>query len=256
MEILNKTKGLLIDLEGVLYVGDDLIPGAIETITKLSERFSIRYLTNTTTTSRNSIFKKLKKMNLPLREEHIFSPSIAITMYLKNHNINNIYLLTNPDLHPDFSEYNFDDKNPQAIILGDVYKNFNWDSLNKVFQLQLKNNSILIGLHKNKYCKRDNQISLDLGPFVSALEYATSKKAIIIGKPSKDFFDLAINSLNLNKNEIFMIGDDINADIGGAKGQNISAIQVKTGKYQQNDESDDFVQPDYRVDSIADLLLI
>ena len=111
-------------------------------------------------------------------------------------------------------------------------------------------------MHKNKYCKRNDKISLDLGPFVSAIEYATSKEAIIIGKPSKEFFDLAINSLNLNKDEIIMIGDDINADIGGSKSQNISAIQVKTGKYQQNDESDHFIQPDYRIDSIADLLLI
>ncbi len=256
MEIFNKTKGLLIDLEGVLYVGDELIPNSIETIKKLKERFSIRYLTNTTTTSRNSIFLKLKSMNLPLEEGDIFTPSIAITIYLKNNNINNIYLLTNPNLYPDFEKYCMDDKNPQAIILGDIYKDFSWDTLNKVFELLIQNKSILIGLHKNKYCKRNDKISLDLGPFVSALEYATSKEAIIIGKPSKEFFDLAINSLNLNKDEIIMIGDDINADIGGAKSQNISAIQVKTGKYQQNDESDHFIQPDYRIDSIADLLLI
>ena len=80
MEIFNKTKGLLIDLEGVLYVGDELIPHSIETIKKLKERFLIRYLTNTTTTSRNSIFQKLKSMNLPLDENDIFTPSIAITI--------------------------------------------------------------------------------------------------------------------------------------------------------------------------------
>ena len=148
------------------------------------------------------------------------------------------------------------DNNPEAIILGDIYKDFNWESLNKAFELLSNNNSILIALHKNKYCKRNDKIALDLGPFVSSLEYATSKKAIVIGKPEKKFFDLAINSFNLSKKQILMIGDDIDSDIGGAKANNIATIQVRTGKYQEQDESNQFIQPDYRVDSIADLHLI
>lgn len=256
MKILDNIKGLLIDLEGVVYSGDKIINGSIEVINWLNKKFQIRYLTNTTTTSRNLIFKKLKDFNLPVIKSDIFSPSIAVGHYLKSNKINNIYLMANPNITSDFSEFNFDNNNPEAVILGDIYKDFNWENLNKAFELLSNNHSILIALHKNKYCKRNDKIALDLSPFVSSLEYATSKKAIVIGKPEKKFFDLAINSFNLSKKQILMIGDDIDSDIGGAKANNIATIQVRTGKYQEQDESNQFIQPDYRVDSIADLHLI
>ena len=84
---------------------------------------------------------------------------------------------------------------PEAIILGDLYKEFNWERLNEAFQIISENKALIIALRKNKYCKRENKIGLDLGPFVAALEYATSKKSIMIGKPEQNFFNLAIQSL-------------------------------------------------------------
>ena len=75
----------------------------------------------------------------------------------------------------------------------------------------------------------------------------------MIGKPEKEFFDLAINSLGLQRKEIAMIGDDIISDIQGAINNNIFAIQVKTGKYQKSDESEKFTQPNIRIDSINTL---
>ena len=256
MNILNNFKGLLIYLEGVIYSGEEAIDGSIETIEKLKKKFKIRYLTNTTTTSRNLIFQKLLNLNLSVNEEDIFTPSIAINAFLKDKMIKNISLIANEKINSDFKEFNINSNNPDAVIMGDIYKDFNWDKLNNAFELLLKKECLLIALHKNKYCKRNNKIALDLGPFVNALEYASSKNAIVIGKPEKNFFDLAINSLSLNKNETIMIGDDIVSDIEGAKSNNIKAIQVRTGKFQSNDESDNFIQPDYRINSIADLLFL
>ena len=253
MNKIENIKGLLIDLEGVLYSDNKVIDGSIETIDKLRKKYKIRFLTNTTTTSRNSIFKKLINLEFNLKEDDIFTPSIAINHFLKNNNINNIFLMTNPDLVPDFKNFIIDDKSPKAVIIGDIYKEFNWITLNHVFQLINNNECLLIALHKNKYCMREDTISLDLGPFISALEYASNKNEVVIGKPEKDFFDLAINSLNLNKDEILMIGDDIISDIKGSKDNLIKAIQVKTGKYQKHDENSNFIQPDIRIKSINDL---
>ena len=84
MKNLNEIKGLLIDLEGVIYSGDQIIKGAIETIARLKDKFKIRYITNTTTTSRNLIFQNLKSLNLPVNENDIFSPSIAVNYFLKD----------------------------------------------------------------------------------------------------------------------------------------------------------------------------
>ena len=146
-----------------------------------------------------------------------------------------------------------DDLEPEAIILGDLYKEFSWEKLNKAFQIILETNPLIIALHKNRYCKRENKLGLDLGPFVAALEYATSKKSVLIGKPEKNFFNLAIEDMKLKNEEVVMIGDDIFADIGGAKNIFLSTIQVKTGKFQKKDETNVYLQPDFRINSILEL---
>ena len=80
----NNYKGLLLDIEGVIYEGNKLIGGSIETINKLLVNgFKIKYLTNTTTTSRRLIFEKLLQFKLPLNESDIFSPAIATNIFLK-----------------------------------------------------------------------------------------------------------------------------------------------------------------------------
>ena len=132
-------------------------------------------------------------------------------------------------------------------------KNFNWVILDNAFKLINENKCRLIALHKNKYCKRDGRISLDLGPFVDAIEYACGIKAEVMGKPEKNFFNMAIEDMGVPKNEVVMIGDDIFSDIAGANLNEILAIQVKTGKYQSQDELQENIQPDFRIDSIVDL---
>ena len=247
-------KGLLLDLEGVVYEGNKLVNGALDTINKLlSYNFKIKYLTNTTVTPRKQILKKLLKFKLSIIETDIFTPPIAAGIFLKKNKISKIFLLTNQLLQEDFKEFIIDKVKPEAIILGDLYKGFNWEKLNEVFRLIHNNDILIVALHKNKYCKRENKIGLDLGPFVAALEYATSKKSILIGKPEQNFFNLAIEDMRLRKEEVLMIGDDIFADIGGAKNNSIPAIQVRTGKFQKKDETNSHLQPDYRINSIVDL---
>jgi len=250
----NNYKGILLDLEGVIYEGSRLIDGSIETINKLlAHGFKIKYLTNTTTTSRRLVFEKLIQFKLPLIEPDIFSPAIAANIFLKKKNISRISLFTNQSLQEDFADFVIDDLRPEAIILGDLYKEFSWEKLNKAFQIILEANPLIIALHKNRYCKRENKLGLDLGPFVAALEYATSKKSVLIGKPEKNFFNLAIEDIKLKNEEVLMIGDDIIADIGGAKNILLKTIQVKTGKFQKKDETNLYLQPDYRIDSISRL---
>ena len=236
-----------------MYEGDKLIDGAVDTLNLLLKDFKIKYLTNTSTRSRKLIFKQLLQFKLPLSESDIFSPSIAASIFLKKRNISKIFLLANPQLSEDFKEFKIDKNRSSAIVIGDLHKKFNWENLNEAFQIVSENDALIIALHKNKYCKRENKISLDLGPFVVALEYATSKKSILVGKPEKNFFNLAMQSMELKKEEVVMIGDDIFSDISGAKNNFMTTIQVRTGKFQKRDEANSYLQPDYRINSIADL---
>ena len=253
MNIINNIKALLIDLEGVLYSDNKLIPGSVEVIKELKKNsLKVRFLTNTTTAPRKLIFNKLKNFGFDIEEEEIFTPIIATKNYLRDNKVKKITLVTNIEIIEDFNDYEITQKDPEAVIMGDIYKNFKWDILDRVFKLVYLKNTALIALHQNKYCIRDQEVSLDLGPFVKAVEYSSDKKAILMGKPEKNFFDLVVKDLNIINDNILMIGDDITSDIEGSINANLRAIQVKTGKFQEKD-LENSIQPHYRIESIKDL---
>ena len=92
----------------------------------------------------------------------------------------------------------------------------------------------LIALQKNRYWETSEGLSLDAGPFVSALEYATGREAEVVGKPSPAFFELALGELGVSADRAAMVGDDVEADVGGAMDAGLAGILVRTGKYRED----------------------
>ncbi|MGI9509553.1 MAG: HAD-IA family hydrolase, partial [Geminicoccaceae bacterium] len=163
-----------------------------------------------------------------------------------------IHLAAAPGLAVDLRGFQLVDDHPEAVILGDLHLDFTWHRLNALFQM-LEQGSRLVALHKNRYCRRNNGVALDLGPFVAALEYASGITAEIVGKPSPTFFNLALDDLGLTATDVVMVGDDIEADIGGAKAVGMQTIQVETGKFRASDLHHPSIQPDRRITSTAEL---
>ena len=93
-------------------------------------------------------------------------------------------------------------------------------------------------------------LSLDAGPFVAALEYASGKRAVVVGKPEESFFRIALEDMGLEAHEVAMVGDDAEADVAGAKKAGLSGIQVRTGKWRPGG---DVAGADLVLDSIAAL---
>ncbi|NIS23423.1 HAD-IA family hydrolase [candidate division KSB1 bacterium] len=94
---------------------------------------------------------------------------------------------------------------------------------------------------------------MDVGPFVAALEYATETEAIIIGKPNRAYFQMALEDLNMPPSKVAMVGDDIYTDILGGDSVGTHTILVRTGKSQYDDLSKAEVKPDRTIKSIAEL---
>lgn len=246
-------QGLFLDLEGVLYQGSEPIPGASEAMSSLTASgLKMRYLTNTTTQPCRAIVEKLGKMGFDVAVEHVFTPGIAAALLLRQRNVARIHLAAAPELAEDFAGFELVDQDPEAIVLGDLYKGFSWDRLNTLFQM-MQQGATLIALHKNRYSRRGDMIALDLGPFVAALDYANGTTAEVVGKPSELFFKLALDDLGLEAASVAMVGDDIEADIGGAQRIGMMTIQVRTGKFTPNDLEHPSIQPDRRIGSAAEL---
>ncbi|MFA6226457.1 MAG: HAD-IA family hydrolase [Methanoregula sp.] len=110
----------------------------------------------------------------------------------------------------------------------------------------------LIALEKNHWMAHDG-LSLSAGPFVQALEFASGKTAMVMGKPSKTFFDLALRDMGLRNEQVAMIGDDITTDIGGAHHAGMRSILVRTGKFLEDAVRNATVKPTHIIDSIAHL---
>jgi phospholysine phosphohistidine inorganic pyrophosphate phosphatase len=96
-------------------------------------------------------------------------------------------------------------------------------------------------------------LCLDVGSFVAALEYATQREAVLIGKPARAFFLLACQSMGVPSEATVVIGDDLEADVGGAKAAGCTGVLVRTGKFQLAQMEKSEISPDAILDSLAGL---
>ena len=226
-------RGVLLDLSGVLYVGDSALAGAVEALHRLQgSGLPLRFVTNTTRQPRTRIALKLKAMGFSIAEKEIFTPTQAALDYLRKHRLRP-HLLVHPDLRAEFSS--IDTHAPNAVVLGDAARHFNYDSLNDAFRL-LMEGAQLLALGDNRYFLEPDGLSLDIGPFKAALEYAADVRARVLGKPDAAFFHQATAALGCAPAETLMIGDDAATDVEGALHAGLQGLLVRTGKYRDGDE--------------------
>lgn len=228
-------KGVLFDLGGVFYVGDEPLPGAYETLLSLrAAGIPMRFITNATSLNRRGIISKLARMDLRISERDLFTPVMAAREYLAKHRLVP-HLLVHPNLKSEFSD--LIGGSPNAVLMGDAGQSFRYQTLNEAFRLLLQGMPLL-ALGKNRYFRDSDGLSLDVGPFVAALEYAADIKAIILGKPAPEFFLAAVRSLGLPPQDVAMVGDDASTDVGGALTVGLQGILIRTGKYCLGDEAE------------------
>ena len=244
-----RIKGLLLDIDGVLYVGDKVIEGAVEAVKELRKKYKLRFITNTTTKTRRQVYEKLRNMGFELSEEEIFSALTATKEFLKERNAGAFLLLTE-NAKKEFEELK--GLPVKFVVVGDARENITYENMNKAFRY-LTEGAKLVACAKNRYFKdKDGKLSLDAGPFVVALEYASGKEAILIGKPNREFFLKAVKSMNLKPEEVAVVGDDIEADVKGGMDAGLFGILVKTGKFKEEDLKKG-IKPHLVIDSIKEL---
>ncbi|NNG05523.1 MAG: TIGR01458 family HAD-type hydrolase [Inquilinus sp.] len=228
-------KGVLLDLGGVVYVGETALPGAVAAVERLrAAGIPFRGLTNTTRQPRRLLLDKLRRLGLDLAPENLFMPAIAARAHLEVRGLAP-HLLVHPALEEDFA--GLPETEPKAVVIGDAAEGFTYAALNRAFRA-LEAGAEFLALARNRsFRDADGDLSLDAGPFVAALEYATGRQATVLGKPSPDFFAAALASLGCAPAEAAMVGDDVESDIGGAQTAGIPGILVRTGKYQPGDEA-------------------
>ncbi|MCX6698665.1 MAG: TIGR01458 family HAD-type hydrolase [Methanomicrobiales archaeon] len=226
-------KGILLDLDGVLYTGDNPLPGAPGAVRYLKGRgYITRFLSNTTRYSRATIESRLLAFGFDIGEDEIITPAVAAINYILETGLKRCHLLTTRDIHSEFEAAGLFHQNTEAdwVVVGDAGDNFNYDTMNQAFRL-VQGGAGLIALEKDRYWMGSDGWMLSAGPFVRGIEYATGKTAALIGKPSPGFFGMALRDMGLIPADAVMIGDDVVSDTGGAMKAGMQGILVKTGKF-------------------------
>jgi len=248
-------KGFLIDLDGVLYIGENAIDGAQEAIDLLKEKkFRFRFVSNTTRKCRKTIAERLTRLGFDIPESSLFTPPLAAIAYMNAAGKHRCMLVTTGDVHKDF-EHTCDLDGGAAtdyVVIGDAGDTITYEKMNEAFRA-LNTGAEIIALEKDRYWMTPDGLMLSAGPFVAALEFATGKTAMVVGKPSKAFFEMALKDMDVRTEKAVMIGDDILTDIAGARSIGVKAVLVRTGKFNEESLRGAPIKPDCVIDSIANI---
>ena len=246
-------RALLIDLDGVLYVEDEPIPGAVDAVAALRDAgLGLRFVTNTTQRSHGRTLEKLERLGMPVAADELITPAILAVEHCRERGHERVALLMADEVKADFAQLAEADRDVDAVIVGDLGERFDYAVLNRAFRL-IVDGAELVALQRNRYWLRADGLSLDVGPFVAALEYAANVEAVVVGKPAPAFFLLALSQLGAEPAEAAMVGDDIESDIGGAVRAGLRGVLVRTGKFREESLAAADPPPTDVIDSIADL---
>jgi HAD superfamily hydrolase (TIGR01458 family) len=249
---------VLLDLDGVVYVGDQPVPGAAGTVDWLArEGVPYRFLTNTTSRPRRAIVDKLAGLGIAADADMILTPAVAAVAWLRRHDIERPALFVPDATAAEFVELgpltDGVDGSAGAVIVGDLGEGWEYGTLNRALrQLMSDPAPPLVALGMTRYWRAEDGLRLDVGAFVRALEYAAGRTAVVVGKPDPAFYATAVDALGLEAGQVVMVGDDIRNDVEGAQRAGLTGVLVRTGKFSASDLTAE-ISPDAMLDSIADL---
>jgi len=247
--------GLLLDIDGVLTVSWEPIPGAVEALGWLRERgIPFRLITNTTTHARDELAATLREAGFDVRAEEVVTAVVATASYLRTHHPGaGVFVLSDGDPRGDLEGVRLVGlEEADVVVLGGACEDFSYPTINRVFQ-RLMAGATLVGMHRNLYWRTSEGLQLDAGAYVAGLEEATGRPAVICGKPALAFFEEALRLLGVPAERAAMVGDDVVNDVLGAKRAGLTGVLVRTGKFRPSDLEREGEGPDAVLDSIADL---
>ncbi|MBN2054804.1 HAD-IIA family hydrolase [bacterium] len=254
--MLEGLRGLLLDLDGVLWIDNEAVPGARETLDALRARgLVLRFITNTSLKNKRQLLAHAASLGFRIDPAELITSAGTAVSYIQEKGYEQGFLMIIDDLREDLRELRETKRAEHAdyILMGDIEDGFSRAMLNRGF-VGLKNGAELIAFHKNRYWKTKAGLSIDLGGYVALLEYASGVPATILGKPSPLFFRMALLDMGFEPGAVAMIGDDLESDIMGGRNAGLRTILVLTGKTQLEQVDASGIRPDSILESVNQVM--
>jgi len=247
---------ILLDVDGVLHVSGEPIPGAVDAVRRLrSSGHRLRFVTNSTIMSRKQLAEMLRGMGFTLEDAELQTTGGVAARVLHG---KRVLALTMPGIIADLEGLELIGMNAEAVLIGGCDEGeepgrvFSYLNLNRAF-LELEAGADLYCLHKNRWWQTADGPKLDAGAFVAGLEYASGMEATVLGKPSPEYFAAALEAIDADPELAWMVGDDIEGDMVGAQRHGMRTVLVRTGKFRPDEVEQSGVMPDGILSSVAQL---
>ncbi len=245
-------KAIVIDLDGTVYHGDNIIDDADKVIAHLAESYKVVFFTNNSTRSRADYVRKLEHFGISCTKYQVITSGYASAKYIKQkYRDSRVYVIGENGLKKELLEQDIplceEDCN---IVLVGLDKEFSYRKMSEALTFILAG-AAFIATNNDPFLITTELVKPGAGALVASIERASGTKAIVTGKPSTFICGLLVNELKVAPNEILMVGDRLDTDIQiGIDGGMCTAL-VLTGATKMRDLEQSTISPDYIVESIS-----
>ena len=245
---------ILLDIDGVLHVSGDPIPGAVDAVGDLRRAgHSLRFVTNNSTRPRSRLAEELREMGFTLEDDELQTTPGAAARELAG---KRVLALVMTEVVPDLDALELVGQDAEAVLIGGCDETlepnqvFSYMNLARAFA-EIQMGASFFCLHKNKWWQTSRGPMLDSGAFVAGLEYATGVEATVLGKPSPSYFAAALDALEAEPERTWLVTDDVEGDVRGARLFGMRTALVRTGKFRPETLEFADPSPDIVVSSVA-----
>ena len=253
---IQTTECFLFDLDGTVYLGDHLLPGAMELLEYLDDKSRPYYfLTNNSSRSRVDYAKKLAGYGIQASEEKIFSSGMATAIYLKKQKPGaRIYLVGTPSLEEEFRNFGFElvEEEPDYLVLG-FDTTLTYQKIHKLVDFVVEGHPY-IATHPDINCPTQDGFMPDIGAMMAMIKSSTGREAdVVVGKPNTPMVEAILELTGFEPGQLTMVGDRLYTDIAMAKA-GIKTVLVLSGETKREDIPGAPYKPDLVCENLGELL--
>jgi arabinose operon protein AraL len=267
---INKIQGVIFDLDGTVYLGEEALPGAVETLAELRRQGKrLLFVSNKPLEPRLTYARKLSRMGIPAKEGDVITSAGVLGSYLSNHVSHlHFYIVGEENLKEELRQHGLQlvdelsDQDPYKVIdpLGveavvvAFDRTLDYRKLNTAYQA-LRQGARYFATNGDAVCPMPGGAIPDAGATLQYLEHLTARRPeVVAGKPSPLILQVALDRLDLQPQECLLVGDRLETDIRMAKEAGMWAAVVLTGVTHLEDVPRAHYPPDLVLETLADLL--
>lgn len=256
INLIKNKSGFIIDMDGVIYHGNKLLPGVPEFVSWLEESDKkYLFLTNSSERTPRELHEKLKRLGITVAEEHFYTSALATASFLSSQIPNgSAYIIGDAGLINALYSvgYSVNNVSPDYVVVGET-KSYNFSMVEKAVNLVIRG-ARLIGTNSDVSGPIEDGITPGTKALISPIEVATGKKAYYVGKPNPLMMRIALNKLRVKREDAIVIGDRMDTDIRCGMESEIDTLLVLSGITSKIDIENYPYMPRFILEGVIDLI--